>query len=336
VRQYWFNTLWVESEQAFKFSETDFYSRHENRFVVNFNTMAAEALIAMYEVTGDRDFLDRAVRVGEWLITRWNHNREKNAIDLAGRDTILSDPLSAWMPPGGFSYQFTASQREPDNYVTLYAGLSLRGLWALYRATKDERFAEIIRMQSKYILAMRDPDTRLFYHTSRKCKVERNPQFIAGAGMILLGLHEVMPLIGKAALPEETITSLIDWAYANGSCPGFTGKNDTGIPPRDGGGIVWEDTAATVNWNAQLFEYLTRLIDCPSKIRNTVCEKTITRITHRFIYIDSPTTVKIISWWPLRSWGLYYYIKRKPKAICAIYPVNLYGHLRSLVRRIAR
>lgn len=333
ARNYWLDVLWVEREGAFKFTKIDFFSPHEDRFVVNFNTMAAEALLAIYQATGELVFRDYALRVGEWLIERWNYTQMVNNNILAGQITGADNPSSYWMAPGGFSYQFTSSQREPDNYVTLYTGLSLRGLCALYCATEDERFAGIIRAQSQYLLAMRDPDTRLFYHSAWHGKIERNPQFVAGAGMTLLGLHEVMPLLGQNALPEDTILSILSRAHANGSYPGFVGKNDTGHPRRDRGGIVWEDIAASMNWNAQWFEYLTRLVEKPAQIDVKACDKTVRLVTKRFVYVDSPTTVEIISWWPPRSAGLYLMKKNSPVSWLSIYPVGLYGRIRSLPGR---
>jgi len=329
VRRYWIDVLWVESEGAFKFTEIDFYSPHEDRFVVNFNTMAVEALLAIYQATGENEFRDRALSVGQWLIERWNQTQTFNEELLAGRTTVADDPLSDWMAPGGLSYQFTESQCEPDNYVTLYTGLSLRGFYALYRATQDERFAEIIRTQCEFLLAMSDPDTHLFYHTTKQGLIENNPQFVAGAGMALVGLHEVMPLLGDQVVPEETIESILNQTHANGSYPGFVGKNDTGLFRRDGGGLVWEDVAASMNWNAQWFEYLTRLVDDPAKIDVKACGRTVSIATRRFAYRDAPKTVQIISWWPPRSWGLFLYTKKRPTAWVSIYPKQIYGWVRS-------
>ena len=329
ARRYWLDVLWVESEGAFKFAEPDYWSPQEDRFVVNFNTMAAEALLAIHQATGECEFRERALRVGEWLLERWNYSQEVNTKILEGRTTVANDPCSPWMAPGGFSYQFTSSQREPDNYIILYTGLSLRGFWALYRATKNDCFAEIICAQSQYILAMRDPETRLFYHTARHGKIERYPQFIAGAGMILLGLHEVMPLIGQRAMPEDTVMSILSRAHDNGSYPGFVGKNQMAIPSRYGGGVVWEDVAASMNWNAQWFEYLTRLIENSAQIDVKTSNKTVRIATKRFLYRDNPTSVEIISWWPPRSAGLYLIIKKKPMAKLTFSPASLYGRVRS-------
>ncbi len=187
VRHYWLDSLWVESEGAFKVSGTDFYSPGEDRFIVNFNMVAVEALLLLHLLTDDPLYHDIMLRIGEWLLARWEQSHKYNDTILEGRTTVAGDPRSEWMAPGGMPYQFTGSQRDPDNYVTLYTGLSLGGFLCLGAITKDERFDEIARAQSEYILAMRDPDTRLFYHTTKTGRVEKNPQFIAGAGMALDG-----------------------------------------------------------------------------------------------------------------------------------------------------
>ena len=336
AQRYWMDILWAEDEGAFKFTETDFYSMHEDRFVVNFNTMAAEALLAIHEASGEAKFRDRALRVGQWLIARWDETQTANEKLLAGRTTVADDPASIWMAPGGFSYQFTESQRQPDNYVTLYTGLSLRGFHALYRATRDERFAGIIRAQSRYALAMRDPDTHLFYHTAKGGRIEKNPRFIAGAGMTLGGLLDVMPLIGAQAVPEDTVMSILGHAHDNGSYPGFIGKNDTGHPHRSSGGTVWEDVAASMNWNAQWFEYLTRLVEDPAQITIKPCDKTVRITTRRFTYRDTPTSVTIIAWWPPKSAGLYLFDKASPQARLALCPAAIYSRIHSPPKNIPK
>lgn len=332
ARQYWLDVLWVEQEGAFKFNEIDYYNPNEDRFVINFNTMAAEALLLLFNVTGDDEFRNRALQIGNWLLSKWEDTCKVNDQLLAGKVTVADDPNSEWMPPGGFSYQFTESQPGPDNYVTIYTGLSLRGLFALYRATDDESFAKIIRAQSNYLHWMRDPTTKLFYHTARSGKIEKNPQFIAGAGMTLVGLHEVQTLVGDRAVPEDTIESILDRQYPNGAYPNFLGMNDKGTARRCGGGVVWEDAAATMNWNAQFFEYLTRLVETPSVIEDRNCRCTVRVANRRFFYRDSLTSVAIVSWWPLRSCGIYFYAKRRPKAVVAIYPVQMFQRLRSYFR----
>jgi len=334
AKRYWIDVLWVEKEGAFKFSEVDFYSPGQNRFVVNFNTMAVEALIALYHKTEDVTFKDKALRVGKWLLERWAYTQKINTQLLPGKSTIAQDPDAKWMAPGGFSYQFMETDREPDNYVTIYIGLSLRGLYALYSLTRDERYAEMIQSQSRYLFDMRDKNTRLFFHTAKKGIIDKNPQFVAGAGMTLVGLHEVMSLLDKEIIFEDTITSILGSAHANGSYAGFIGKNDTGLFRRNSGGVVWEDVAASINWNAQWFEFLTCLIDDPRSVEIRECKKIVRRVSSRFLYQDKPASVFICSWSPMRSWGLYWYIKKRPWALLAVNPQKIYSRIRESLRNL--
>lgn len=328
VQRYWLDTLWVGSEGAFRVSETDFYSPGEDRFIVNFNMVAAEALLSLYLLTDNPLYRDTMMQIGDWLLARWEQSCKYNDSILEGHTTVADDPRSEWMAPGGMPYQFAGSRRDPDNYVTLYTGLSLGGFRCLSTITKNERFNEIAREQSEFILAMRDPDTRLFYHTTRSGRVEKNPQFVAGAGMALTGLAETRGLIGDRAIPYDTIKAILSLGYVNGSFPGFTGKNDTGHRRRDGGGVVWEDVAASVNWNAQLFEYLTLLVEEADMIEVRPCTESVKVTTSCFVYRDTPEKVKIVSWWPPRSGGIYLYDKKRDTARFVFSPILLYRDLR--------
>jgi hypothetical protein len=97
--------------------------------------------------------------------------------------------------------------------------------------------------------------------------------------------------------------------------------------------LVWEDAAASVNWNAQLFEFLTRLVENPVGIEVKECEQRVRVLTPRFAYMDTPKKVRIVSWWPPRSMGFHLYTKREPKARASVYPVELYGRFRSMFAR---
>lgn len=327
IRRYWLNTLWVGSEGAFKVSEADFYSPGEDRFIVNFNMVAVEALAMLYRRTDDSRYRDTIFRIGDWLLGRWEQSHEYNGSILERHVTVSDDPRSEWMAPGGMPYQFTGPMRDPDNYVTLYTGLSLGGFLRLNEITKDKRFDEIADAQSGFILAMRDPDTRLFYHTTRNGRIEKNPQFVAGAGMALSGLHET------SSVPFDTIEAILGRAYANGSFPGFIGKNNTGHRRRNGGGTVWEDVAASVNWNAQLFEYLSLLVEGADRIEVRPCTESVKITTSRFIYRDTPETAKIISWWPPLSWGIYLYRKKSDTARLSFWPRKIFHDLRARLGR---
>lgn len=330
VNHYWMPSLWVEEEGAFRFSKIDYYSINEHRFVINFNTMAVETLLKLADITGDSRYREIALHVGQWLIEKCDHARQFHTqllskLGKAGDNCML-------MPLGGLPYQYTATQRNPDNCVTIYNGLALRGICSLYRATEDEAYATITRETAEFLLAMRDPETRLFYHTTWRGRIEPYPQFIAGAGMTLNGLHEALPLVGEQVLAKDTVEKILAHAHPNGSFPSFIGK-DRGNR-RKGTGVVWEDVVASVNWNAQLFEYLTRLVDAPSAICVTRLKSSV-RIGHkRFFYFDMPQGVSILSWWPPRSWGFYIIKKRSPRAWLSFNPRPLLSAIKSRIGKV--
>jgi len=324
VERYWLPRLWVEDEGAFRFSETDFISPHEHRFVLNFNTMALECLLALADRTGTAAYRARARRIGDWLLAKCRHTR-----DVFAR---LPAPAGGQpMPPGGLPYQFTPTQQQPENCVTLYAGLALRGLVALYRDTGDPEAATVIRDTAAFLLRMRDPETRLFYHTTRGGAIQPYPQFVAGAGMTLLGLLEAAELAGPDALADDTLTALLAQQYANGAFPSFIGKNRTG--GRGGQGVVWEDVVAGVNWNAQLFEYLTRRVPEPRAVASVPSVQPVRVATSRFLYVETPASVLIASWAPFPSAGCYWMRKRARRAALACYPRYA---LSQVARRVLR
>jgi hypothetical protein len=322
--RYILDKLWVEEEGAFRFSEIDYYSRDEDRFVMNFNTMAAENLLGLAEITGEQRYRDVAHRVGQWLIGKWTGHRRREA--EAAHDAPI-DGLA--VPPGGMAYQYSVSRAEPDNCVAIYAGLALRGVRALYEATGDERFAEMLRGVSDWLLRMRDPATHLFYHTTNGPRIEPHPQFIAGAGMTLLGLLDARAVSDDRVVPEDTIAAILDRTYDNGSVPGFIGKHRH--RPGGTGEVVWEDVAASVNWNAQWFEYLTRLVEDPSAVR-VVAPSSVCVAGDGFRYRDGRRSVSIVSWRPAASACLYWAWKRLPLApVCIRWPT-----IKSLAGRILR
>ena len=299
--------LWVPQHGAFKFSEIDHWSPGEDRFVINFNTMAAESLLRLTEVTGEASYRERAEQVGRWLLETWQLSRQPPPRHYIA-DYVEDEPRR--MPPGGLPYQRTASQPQPDDYVTIYAGLALRGIAALHRATGRAEFGEIATTVGRWLLSMRDPQTRLFYHTAKDGHIVPYPQFIAGAGMTLVGLHEIRELLGIEVPAADTVEAILDRTYHNGAAAGFIGKDIH----RPGGRLlpVWEDAVPTVNWNAQWFEFLTRLAD--SEPIEPVAPVRVRRLTRRFYFEDTSNDLRIVSWWPRRSACLYAVRKRHRRA----------------------
>lgn len=340
--RYCLPSLWVQAEGAFRFSEVDHWSPHEDRFVLNFNTMAAEALLECHAVSGEPRYRELGLQVGEWLLRQAATARDHHQRLLANRQTAAERPGSEWMAPGGLPYQVTPSRRDPDNCVLIYSGLALRGFAALYRATADERYAEVLREVAGFLLAMRDPDTGLFPHTTDGGRVVRWPQFVAGAGMILTGLDEARRTLRAAWDWSDTEAALLARQYPNGSFPGFLGK---AAPERV---EVWEDAMATPNWNAQLFEYLARVTDPPD---GPLRAPPFRLGRPGFRYADTPSAAWVVAWRPFGFAVLYLVRKRSGHALCylplhrlaewwrdyvARYPRAVYRRARGLWHRVRR
>ena len=329
VDRYILDKLWVPKEGAFRFSEIDFYSRHENRYVINFNTMAAEVLLGLASVTGQQAYRDRAIQVGQWLLDRW----EEAKLHEAGTPADNKQDQRKQAPAGGLPYQYTPSNRTPDNCVTVYTGLALRGIRKLYDATGNDKFVQIARGAGAYLLAMRDPQTHLFYHTTNNGKIVRYPQFIAGAGMTLVGLHEIRPFFAQDDSVKKTVRAILDRTYSNGAVPGFIGKDASRLKGKNR--LVWEDVAASPNWNAQWFEYLSAQVETPVDI--TIRHPSpVTVRAQNLVYRDSPSSVSIFCLWPPASVCVYMARKKSMHAGISFRLQGLRGRIIRFPRAILR
>lgn len=323
VDRYWLQQLWVESEQAFRFSEIDYYSPSKDRFVVNFNMMAIECLIKLYRLTGFEKYERTALKIGEWLLRKTEYARTYYECLITKSEEIMP------IPQGGLAYQYTNEQIIPDNCVSIYAGLALRGITELFTHTKDPAYAQILTDTICFLSRMRDPESSFFYHTTSIDKIIKMPQFISGAGMTLTGIKVASEALGLSTNFDSTVISLLHSQYSNGAFPSFIGKDASG--KRNGHAVVWEDSVACVSWNAQLFEYLTSICDNPKDINTVKTVKANFVISSRFIYFDSRNCNFIFSIGPIKSMGLYFMVKRINRAL-ALYPMDFYAFICRLWR----
>jgi len=313
--RYCLGSLWVEKEGAFRFSEVDHWSPGEDRFVVNFNTVGAQALLACSEATGEPRYREHALRIAEWLIARWKFSREFDRARDANPPALPEGiPRAA---PGGLAYQFTPSRPEPDNRVLIYGGLALRGLASLHQHSRDPVLGKLISETVGYTLAMQDPDSGLFYHTTDGNSVVRWPQFVAGCGMIFAGLLESRRALREPWEWSSAERAVLQRQYPNGSFPGFEGKGRPGWSRP-----TWEDGVATPSWNAQMFEYLTLVTDPPDPLPPPRSHRMLTR---GFLYVDTPDSVHIASWLPLDFSSLYSCRKREVRSR-VYWPIHIMLH----------
>jgi hypothetical protein len=212
--------------------------------------------------------------------------------------------------------------------VTLYAGLALRGIAEIYSFTKSDEYRKILEDTLVFLCDMRDPDNNLFFHTTRQNNIEKYPQFTSGVGMILVGVYSALQAINKKDCMEDTLNSILNLQYKNGGLPSFIGKNKS--TQRNGSGVVWEDAVAAVNWNAQMFEALTMIIDKPDLVKIPSFKKNNIITKLNFFYYDSENTNIIISWWPIRSAG-FYFMKKKKNYALALSASEIYSKTRNFI-----
>jgi hypothetical protein len=204
--------------------------------------------------------------------------------------------------------------------VTIYTGLALRGINKLAEATGQEEYAQIAHEACEFLLAMRDPQTHLFYHTTLAGRIIPFPQFVSGAGMTMVGLREAARHLSRPLDLEATEQAILARAYRSGAVQGFIGKELSRA--KSHGGVVWEDVAASVNWNAQWFEYLSEVVE-PATALAVLPPGSTGVMTRRFLYRDTPTSVRIISWWPWKSCGIHVLRKRSNRAWLSFQPQTI-------------
>ncbi len=309
IDKYWLKSLWVEECGAFRFSEIDFYSNGKHRFVINFNCMALETLLKFNRLRTVEPFGKVAARVGKWLLDRLEESYKFFCDNM---------PADGGFHPGAMPYQFGKSRATPDNCVFLYSGLSLRGLCELYQETGDIRCKKIIENGVEGLLASRDPQTRLFYHTTHGFHIDPYPQFIAGTGMILVGIARAEEVTGRKWDYEDTVESILGQQQANGSFPCFIGKNRSHSRRFKSGIETWEDHVAGVNWNAQLFEYLS-LRRGVLNHRQAERQSAHCVLKKNFFYSDTRDKVTIISLWPIESAGIFHAQKKNTRATLCLF-----------------
>jgi len=291
IDRYIIGVLWDEEFGAFKFSEIDYYTPDVTRFVVNMNSVAVESLIKLSNLIGEKKYKDYALRVGEWILTEQIESR-----DLEG---------------GGINY----SQVQPRILISIYTALAMRGLDDLYYLTKDKRYLKMMRRAANHLANLRDPETAFFYHGIYDGELHKYSQFIAGAGMIFNAFDDAEKLTGEKFNYEDTLNTVLKKQLSSGGFPNFIEyRNKSGKRQRN---EVWEDAVPVVGWNAHIFDFLTRVVqnDFLYKPNNF---KTTYSVTKNYFYMESKHSVLILGIRPIRSFILYFAVKKMSFALfCA-------------------
>jgi hypothetical protein len=275
--------LWVKDKGVFKVSENDYYSPKRDRFVANMNSVAAENLIKLGELTGEKEYDRLAEHIGQWLLSLQLHSSNE-----------LID--------GAIAYQ----DNEPSAFVAIYTALALRGVDDLFQLTEDSRYFKMMSAATKHLLSFRDSKYRLFYHAFQGNRLRKFPLFVAGAGIILKALDDFSKLSGRVLDVTDTLNTILHMQLPNGGFSNFVGYNTPDNGRRNGDySIVWEDVVPTVGWNAHLLEYLTRFVDNDFYLPKELRVMTTLSESKNHFYLETAHSTLILGWNPFQSMIFY-------------------------------
>ncbi|QZY55554.1 hypothetical protein [Crassaminicella profunda] len=305
IDEYLIKILWDENYGAFKFSAIDYYSLGQDRFVANMNSVAVESLIIFYELTNNEEYLNYALRIGEWILTQ-----------KVQKEGLLY---------GAISY----AQTHPDMIVSIYTALALRGIDDLYRITNDVRYKNMMIDAVEHLYRLIEND--LFYHASYDGELRKEPYFIAGIGLILKAIEDVNISCNTKYPLNNIIDRILSKQTNIGGIKSFLAYNGKGNGRKNGNKNleVWEDSSLVMGWNAHAFEFLSRHVTGEFKFRKIV--KKYINIKWNYIYIETTKRIFVLNIWPIKSMILLYINKKKEKSIISLNALNIYSSIRKFI-----
>lgn len=306
--KYFFGVLWNEEIKAFKFSEVDYYSPTENRYVANMNSVAIESLIRFYKITDKTYYLEKAIEITNWLKTQI-YNKEGDIAD------------------GGIGYANT----HPNWFINIYTALALRGVCATYTVTKDQELYNIMLRTVEHLLKYSEQN--MFCHAIHDGRKDLYPYFIAGAGMILKAIDDVNKTIGTHYDMINYVEKILSYQQPSGGVQSFL-KYNTIENHRKGANpntAVWEEYAPGVPWNAHLFEFITRYVS--SDLDKTDKTKTSSKMGLTYYYRESKNYFLVFSLFPPKSCTILFLNKKKNKSYIAFSLLKIYSKIIKKIRK---
>ncbi len=303
-QKYLFGVLWNEEIKAFKFSEVDYYSRNQDRYVANMNSVAVEAMIKLYLLEDDEFYRDKALQVGEWLKTQVHYSD-----DYLDGAIVYSDVL-------------------PDIFVNIYTALALRGIDDLYQLTGDKEYGKIMIKAAEHLLKYTEND--FFCHAAVNGIKHKKPYFVAGAGIILKAIDDTNRLMNTNYDLSRFVKKILSYQQPLGGIQSFVGYNSKDNHRKKGTNQweVWEDYAPGVPWNAHIFEFLSRYVS--EDFNETVQCNTTKRITRSYLYYENRDKFFVVSLFPLRSSTVILINKRKNRSILSFSLIEIYRKLKKV------
>lgn len=307
LREFVIRRLYRPGLGGFAMNPIDYYAGRD-RFILNMNAIAIEALIKLDRQRDSGRHADLIREVGE---------------------RILSLQSSQGLSSGGLPY----SDHDPDQHISLYTALTLRGLSVLAEFAGEEVWRPVIRRGLAFLNRMRDPDTGLWYHKLQNGRIHRFPIFVAGAGMIGNSILEVEWLAGPVIDVHDLAERLLRFQYPHGGIRNFIGYDHPENGRRYGRGReCWEDVYPTPNWNAQAFHFLSQVLPPPEAPLEAPAGRAWA-CSWRYTYGETRVFSSVVGIRPLTRGVLAFYVKRWGRGLVVPGPHMIW---RAAVKQIAK
>ncbi|MEX2032030.1 MAG: hypothetical protein WEA81_04100 [Dehalococcoidia bacterium] len=300
LEEYAIGKLYRPGLCGFAMNPTDHYAGRD-RFIVNMNSVAVEALVELDRARG------------------------------SDRHTALVRTIGERLQEGEGLLPY--SDVEPEEHISLYVGLALRGLPALATVTGDGVWTEPARRALRFLDAMEDEITGLWFHKVEHGRLHRFPVFVAGAGMICNGILDAAPLAGSAVDADNLARRLLRFQYRNGAIRNFVGYDHPDNGRRRGNGTEsWEDVYPTPNWNAQAFHFLCRVLPPPNPPMSPA-RRHAHASSGRYLFLDTPSTSIVVGLRPLKTAVAVLVVKRLRHALVVPGPQTVVRWMRGRMGR---
>ena len=306
IRDYIIAQLYRRDLSGFCMNAVDYYTGRD-RFVVNMNSLATEAIIRLSELRGTAANAAIVRQIGEKILSL----------------QCTSDPNR-----GAFAY----SDIQLQTFVTLYTALTLRGLPHLGRYLTAAPYREATSRTLENLGSMEDPDSGLWWHERQGDLLRRYPIFVAGAGIILNGILDATRFLGQETDLAPLTARLLPHQLPIGGFRGFVGYDHPDNARRRGSGkTCWEDVFPTTSWNAHAFHYLCRVAPPPQPPKGP-SRLRVVLIEPRFAYVETRRLALVIGWIPFRSMFFGLFVKALRHAVI-IHPRRMIEKVRVWLSR---
>lgn len=173
-------------------------------------------------------------------------------------DCILKHQITGG-PLDGAIYQYSSRGKKIEWFFPYYAARCIPALIIGYRWTSDERYLEAARSAGDFIMRWRSPDGGFPQVVYPNGRVNRYPQWIAGAADILRALTLLNGCGGNYDLRLSQARVLSGQLSTGGfrSASGFASQSSQRPP---GSLPDFRDVLPVSGWNDKAFRYLTTLL----------------------------------------------------------------------------